>query len=76
VVYVADRYRGPVYVTRDVYSRHDDRRDRGRGRGWDTRGREYHKDVREARREYERDIREARRDYERDIREARRDSRR
>ena len=75
VVYVADRYRGPVYVRRDVNSRYDDRWDRRRGPGSDKRGREYHKDVREARREYERDVREAQREYERDIREARRDRR-
>ena len=73
VVYVPDRHRGPVYSRRDVYSRGDDRRDRGRG--LDRRDREYYKDVREARREYERDVREAQREYERDIREARRDRR-
>jgi hypothetical protein len=76
VVYVPVRHRGPVYARRDVYSRHDYRWDRGRGRGWDRRDREYYKDVREARRDYEKDIREARRDYEKDIREAQRDRRR
>ena len=71
VVYVPQRRYEPVY------SRHDDRWNRGRGRGLEKRrDREYYDDVRDARREYERDVREAQREYERDLREARRDRRR
>jgi hypothetical protein len=65
-VYVVERHYEPVYVPYDRHSR----RDRGR---WHDRGREYYKDVREARREYEKDRREAEREYWKDVREAERE---